>query len=109
MEHVHTYALCCRFHKAIDLSWGAFWTVLDIHDWPYPEILMQRYRGAAVMMGMLPTGLNPRTKAQILILVLELATQRIQAVSRGGARGSVVALMRFGQRFQSFCGNSKAP
>ncbi len=40
--------------------WGAFWAVLDHDAWPYPEILMQRYRGAQIMLGVLPTGKNPR-------------------------------------------------
>ncbi|MBY0574651.1 MAG: FAD-dependent monooxygenase, partial [Undibacterium sp.] len=43
-------------------SWGAYWAVLDKDDWPFPTILMQRYRGAHVMLGVLPTGLNPLTK-----------------------------------------------
>lgn len=42
--------------------WGAFWTVLDKDDWPFPHILMQRYRGARIMLGILPTGINPSTK-----------------------------------------------
>lgn len=41
--------------------WGAYWAVLDKEDWPFPHILMQRYRGAQVMLGVLPTGLNPAT------------------------------------------------
>lgn len=39
--------------------WGAYWAVLDKDDWPFPQILMQRYRGAHIMMGVLPTGINP--------------------------------------------------
>ncbi len=67
--------------------WGAFWTVLDIHDWPYPEILMQRYRGAAVMMGMLPTGLNPRTKAQCYSLFWSLPRSEFKQYQEEGLEG----------------------
>ena len=41
--------------------WGAYWAVLDKEDWPFPHILMQRYRGAHIMLGILPTGINPAT------------------------------------------------
>jgi 2-polyprenyl-6-methoxyphenol hydroxylase-like FAD-dependent oxidoreductase len=41
--------------------WGAFWCVIDKEDWPFPDILMQRYRGAHIMFGVLPTGQNPVT------------------------------------------------
>ncbi|WMW79434.1 NAD(P)/FAD-dependent oxidoreductase [Undibacterium cyanobacteriorum] len=41
--------------------WGAFWSVLDVEQWDFPDILMQHYRGAAIMAGMLPTGRNPGT------------------------------------------------
>lgn len=41
--------------------WGAFWCVIDKEDWPFPDILMQRYRGAHIMFGVLPSGQNPVT------------------------------------------------
>ena len=42
--------------------WGAYWAVLDSDDWPFPHILMQHYRGAKIMLGILPSGINPITK-----------------------------------------------
>ncbi|MBR7799918.1 FAD-dependent oxidoreductase [Undibacterium fentianense] len=41
--------------------WGAYWAVLDHDSWPFPHQLMQRYRGSRVMLGVLPTGVNPNT------------------------------------------------
>jgi 2-polyprenyl-6-methoxyphenol hydroxylase-like FAD-dependent oxidoreductase len=41
--------------------WGAYWAVLERDDWPFPDILMQRYRGAHIMLGILPTGPHPQT------------------------------------------------
>lgn len=42
--------------------WGAYWAVLDKADWPFPDLLSQRYRGAHIMCGVLPTGINPLTQ-----------------------------------------------
>lgn len=48
-------------HHHQPYPWGAYWAVLERDDWPFPDVLMQRYRGAHVMLGILPTGLNPLT------------------------------------------------
>jgi 2-polyprenyl-6-methoxyphenol hydroxylase-like FAD-dependent oxidoreductase len=49
-----------QHHQAY--PWGAYWAVLESESWPFPDILMQRYRGAQIMMGILPTGRNPITQ-----------------------------------------------
>lgn len=41
--------------------WGALWAIVESEEWPEPQRLLQRYRGARNMMGILPTGLHPVT------------------------------------------------
>ncbi len=36
--------------------WGALWCLVPERDWAHPDELMQRYRGAKTMIGMLPVG-----------------------------------------------------
>lgn len=39
--------------------WGAQWCLTPAGDWPWPDVLQQRYVGARRMVGMLPVGTHP--------------------------------------------------
>lgn len=39
--------------------WGAQWCLTPAADWPWPNVLQQRYVGARRMVGMLPVGTRP--------------------------------------------------
>ncbi|MDQ3039363.1 MAG: FAD-dependent monooxygenase [Pseudomonadota bacterium] len=39
--------------------WGAQWCLIPAEDWPWREVLQQRYAGARRMIGMLPVGTRP--------------------------------------------------
>ncbi len=39
--------------------WGAQWCLVPAGDWPWPDVLQQRYVGARRMVGMLPVGSRP--------------------------------------------------
>ncbi|WP_133500914.1 FAD-dependent oxidoreductase [Cognatilysobacter terrigena] len=39
--------------------WGAQWCLAPMQDWPWRNVLRQRYRGARRMAGMLPVGTRP--------------------------------------------------
>lgn len=69
--------------------WGAFWAVLDKDDWPYPHILMQRYRGAQVMLGVLPSGINPRTGKQCYSLFWSLPKSAFGEYKTQGIQGLI--------------------
>ena len=69
--------------------WGAFWAVLDKDDWPFPHVLMQRYRGARVMLGVLPTGLNPLTGKQCYSLFWSLPKTAFPEYQRQGLQGLI--------------------
>ncbi len=69
--------------------WGAFWTVLDKDDWPFPHILMQRYRSARVMLGVLPTGINPLTGQQCYSLFWSLPKTAFGEYQMQGMQGLI--------------------
>lgn len=39
--------------------WGALWAIVEVDHWASPHELLQRYRGAGKMMGILPSGSHP--------------------------------------------------
>lgn len=69
--------------------WGAYWAVLDSDEWPFPEILMQRYRGAHIMIGVLPTGLNPVTGKKCYSLFWSLPRSKFGIVREQGIESLV--------------------
>ena len=69
--------------------WGAYWAVLDKDDWPFPHILMQHYRGAQVMLGILPTGINPITKKKCYSLFWSLPKSAFAEYQNAGIQGLI--------------------
>lgn len=47
--------------RSIPYPWGALWAICPDPERRYPHTLAQRYHGASVMIGVLPTGLHPQT------------------------------------------------
>lgn len=47
--------------RSLPYPWGALWAICPDPERRYPHTLVQRYHGASVMIGVLPTGLHPRT------------------------------------------------
>jgi 2-polyprenyl-6-methoxyphenol hydroxylase-like FAD-dependent oxidoreductase len=47
--------------RSIPYPWGALWAICQDPERRYPHTLAQRYHGASVMIGVLPTGLHPQT------------------------------------------------
>jgi 2-polyprenyl-6-methoxyphenol hydroxylase-like FAD-dependent oxidoreductase len=47
--------------RSIHYPWGALWAICPDTERRYPHTLAQRYHGASVMIGVLPTGLHPKT------------------------------------------------
>ncbi|OON62826.1 hypothetical protein B0920_05170 [Massilia sp. KIM] len=41
--------------RATPYRWGALWSLIDLDDWPQPEVLAQRYGGTERMFGIMPT------------------------------------------------------
>lgn len=41
--------------RAAPYRWGALWSLIDLDDWPQPEVLAQRYGGTERMFGIMPT------------------------------------------------------
>jgi len=41
--------------RATLYAWGALWSLIDVDDWPDPEVLGQRYGGLHRMCGIMPT------------------------------------------------------
>jgi 2-polyprenyl-6-methoxyphenol hydroxylase-like FAD-dependent oxidoreductase len=73
--------------------WGAYWAVLERDDWPFPDILMQRYRGAHVMLGILPTGRNPLTQRRCYSLFWSLPRTAFAQLQQDGI-GALVQSIR---------------
>lgn len=48
--------------RSIPYPWGALWSICPDPERRYRHTLVQRYQGASVMIGVLPTGLHPETK-----------------------------------------------
>ncbi|MBC3875669.1 FAD-dependent oxidoreductase [Undibacterium flavidum] len=76
-----------RIHKPY--PWGAYWAVLDRDDWPFPHILMQRYRGAHIMLGILPTGINPSTNKTCYSLFWSLPKSSFADYQTAGMPGLI--------------------
>jgi 2-polyprenyl-6-methoxyphenol hydroxylase-like FAD-dependent oxidoreductase len=47
--------------RNIPYPWGALWAICPDPEQRYRHMLMQRYHGASIMIGVLPTGLHPET------------------------------------------------
>lgn len=45
--------------KCTPYPWGALWAICDNKDNQFTHQLLQRYRGASTMIGVLPTGVHP--------------------------------------------------
>nr|WP_315486585.1 NAD(P)/FAD-dependent oxidoreductase [uncultured Undibacterium sp.] len=69
--------------------WGAYWAVLDRDDWPFPHILMQRYRGAHIMLGILPSGINPETNRKFYSLFWSLPKAAFSEYRQAGMSGLI--------------------
>lgn len=74
--------------------WGAYWAVLDRDDWPFPDILMQRYRGAHVMLGVLPTGRNPASGKCCYSLFWSLPRSEFSQFQAQGMAGLLTSIRR---------------
>lgn len=72
--------------------WGAYWAVLDRDDWPFPDILMQRYRGAHVMLGVLPTGRNPGSGKCCYSLFWSLPRSQFSRFQAQGMAGLIASI-----------------
>jgi 2-polyprenyl-6-methoxyphenol hydroxylase-like FAD-dependent oxidoreductase len=48
--------------KTIPYPWGALWAICPDPEQRYRDTLVQRYHGAAIMIGVLPTGPHPETR-----------------------------------------------
>ncbi len=72
--------------------WGAYWAVLDRDDWPFPAVLMQRYRGARIMLGILPTGINPLTHKRCYSLFWSLPRTAFAAYQDEGMPGLITRI-----------------
>ncbi len=69
--------------------WGAYWAVLDHDDWPFPDTLLQRYRGAHIMCGVLPTGVNPVTQRRCYSLFWSLPRSDFDRYKAEGMPGLI--------------------
>jgi 2-polyprenyl-6-methoxyphenol hydroxylase-like FAD-dependent oxidoreductase len=47
--------------RSIPYPWGALWAICPDPEQRFRHTLLQRYHGASVMIGVLPTGLHPQT------------------------------------------------
>lgn len=47
--------------RSVPYPWGALWAICPDPEQRYRHTLLQRYHGASVMIGVLPTGLHPQT------------------------------------------------
>jgi 2-polyprenyl-6-methoxyphenol hydroxylase-like FAD-dependent oxidoreductase len=79
-----------QYHQAY--PWGAYWAVLDKDDWPFPDILQQRYRGAHIMCGVLPTGVNPLTQRQCYSLFWSLPRSDFARYKEEGMPGLITRI-----------------
>ncbi len=86
--------------------WGAYWAVLDKEDWPFPHILMQRYRGARVMLGILPTGLNPLTQKTCYSLFWSLPKSSLDTYQQAGMAGLVTRIAEIWPEVADWLANS---
>lgn len=86
--------------------WAAYWAVLDKDDWPFPHVLMQRYRGARVMLGILPTGLNPLTKKTCYSLFWSLPKSSLDAYQQAGMAGLVARVAEIWPEVADWLSNS---
>lgn len=48
-------AACGLAVRAAPYRWGALWSLIDLDDWPDPQLLGQRYGGTERMFGIMPT------------------------------------------------------
>jgi 2-polyprenyl-6-methoxyphenol hydroxylase-like FAD-dependent oxidoreductase len=48
-------AACGLALRAAPYRWGALWSLIDLEDWPDPQLLGQRYGGTERMAGIMPT------------------------------------------------------
>ena len=90
-SHLRDQLPIVQTHKPY--PWGAFWAVLDKDDWPFPHILMQRYRGAQVMLGVLPTGINPRTGKQCYSLFWSVPKSAFAEYQAQGMQGLIQRIL----------------
>lgn len=72
--------------------WGAYWAVLEKDDWPFPDILMQRYRGAHIMLGILPTGRHPQTGRTCYSLFWSVPKREFADFRQQGLSGLLAAI-----------------
>lgn len=72
--------------------WGAYWAVLDHEQWPFPDVLMQRYRGARIMLGILPTGTNPGTGRPWYSLFWSLPCENFSQCREQGMGGLIAQI-----------------
>lgn len=47
--------------RSIPYPWGALWAICPDPEQRFRHTLLQRYHGASIMIGVLPTGLHPQT------------------------------------------------
>ncbi len=72
--------------------WGAYWAVLERDDWPFPDVLMQRYRGAHIMLGILPSGRHPQTGRTCYSLFWSVPRRKFTDFRRQGLDGLLAAV-----------------
>ena len=70
-------------HKDIPYPWGALWSITGVADLTLPPLLQQRYEGASMMLGLLPTGVHPNTKRPCVSFFWSLKTKDYEAWRAG--------------------------
>ena len=65
--------------------WGAQWCLVPSQDWPWADVLQQRYVGARRMVGTLPVGTRPGDEVPRLSFFWSLPASELEHVCAGDA------------------------
>ena len=71
-------------YRAKAYPWGAFWAVLPAAELGCGSTLLQWYRGAAQMLGLMPTGFEPSTGKAVVSLFWSVHDQAKDQVLKDG-------------------------
>ena len=74
-SHSTVRALTGLSYRARPYPWGAYWAVLPCASLGHGSTLLQWYRGASQMLGLMPTGIDPNTGEPVVSLFWSLHNQ----------------------------------